>query len=137
MHLDALLPCLALCYFGAACACTTGGCAHSGCCPHAALPLPLQAANPLAKGRYMRQTNVIDGVSGVLKPGRLTLLLGTPGALCAAWGPGVLGSGTARTWPGQPATLLVRLATGPTPVALVPRLVPHLSLRAQGAASRC
>ncbi|KAL4421996.1 hypothetical protein ABPG77_005426, partial [Micractinium sp. CCAP 211/92] len=40
----------------------------------------LQAANPLAKGRYMRQTNVIDGVSGVLKPGRLTLLLGTPGS---------------------------------------------------------
>ncbi|KAL4440309.1 hypothetical protein ABPG75_003310 [Micractinium tetrahymenae] len=48
--------------------------------PKSGLKETLKAINPLAKGRHLRRTNVIDGVSGVLKPGRLILLLGTPGS---------------------------------------------------------
>lgn len=32
----------------------------------------------------MRRAFIVDGVSGVLKPGRITLLLGPPGALAAS-----------------------------------------------------
>ena len=45
-----------------------------------ALPSGLQGAIPFGGQRQTRKWNVIDGVSGVLKPGRLTLLLGTPGS---------------------------------------------------------
>jgi ABC-type multidrug transport system ATPase subunit len=34
----------------------------------------------LTSKRDLRPWNIIDGVSGVLKPGRLVLLLGTPGS---------------------------------------------------------
>jgi ABC-type multidrug transport system ATPase subunit len=40
----------------------------------------LQRLNVFASKRDLRLWNIIDGVSGVLKPGRLVLLLGTPGS---------------------------------------------------------
>ncbi|KAL4418695.1 hypothetical protein ABPG77_008709, partial [Micractinium sp. CCAP 211/92] len=48
--------------------------------PQKGLLNKLKAINPMNKGRYMRPASMIDHVSGVLKPGRLTLLLGTPGS---------------------------------------------------------
>lgn len=38
------------------------------------------ALNPVWAQQRTRKFNILDGVSGVLKPGRLTLLLGTPGS---------------------------------------------------------
>lgn len=43
-------------------------------------PPPLQTLTPAYKKAHLREWNIIDGVSGVLLPGRLTLLLGTPGS---------------------------------------------------------
>ena len=45
----------------------------------ACLPAP-QKINPFGRKAEARPYNIIDAVSGVLKPGRLTLLLGTPGS---------------------------------------------------------